>query len=260
MKRSLLAILVACSVGLRLAAQTPTEETSDPPTSTLRLIQARAVVALATLPYCVDLAWQIPLGSRVSWLTASAANPDPVHSPAHVLLVRGSGTVFSPGFGDLCTTLRRAGIWTEDLGPVGDRWICEQLIGEQRAGRLTGSIILVGHSRGGRHVLDAARRLQSAGINVDLLVCLDAALLPRLPANVRQAVNIYVSGELIYPPDRLKPAPGTNVRIDNIDLSDPASPIRAPNLHHLNITASPAVQEFIQQRIMQVIREASGNK
>jgi len=218
-------------------------------------MKAKAVVAVTTVPYCADLAWQLPLSSRVGWITASAANPDPLRAPAHVFLVRGTGTVFSPGFGDLCTRLRRAGIWAEDLGPGGDLWLCQHLISEQRAGRLPGSIVLVGHSRGGRHVLDAAYQLQKAGITVDLLVCLDAALLPTVPSNVRQAVNVYMSQQRIYPADTLNSAAGTTARIDNIDLSNPKSSIAGQGLHHLNITTSPAVQDLVMERILQVVGE-----
>jgi pimeloyl-ACP methyl ester carboxylesterase len=210
------------------------------------------VVALTTVPYGVDLAWQLPLGSRVSWLTASAANPDPLHAPAKVFLLRGSGTVFSSGFGNLCTKLRRAGIWAEDLGPVGGSWICQHLIDEHQAGRLQGPIILVGHSRGGRHVLAAANGLQKAGISVDLLVCLDTALLPPVPGNVRQALNVYVSQQLLYPSDTLKPDSGATCQIENIDLNDSSSAINVRGLSHLKITASEEVHDFVMARILQV--------
>jgi hypothetical protein len=158
-----------------------------------RRVQATAFVAVCAVPYCLDLAWQLPLGSRLGWLTTSAANPDPERAAARVFLLRGTGTVLTPGFGDLCARLRRAGMWTEDLGDAGDRWVVGHLVQEQRAGRLRGPIVLIGHSRGGRHAVDAARELHQAGIRVDLLVCLDTTLLPAVPANVRQAVNIFWS-------------------------------------------------------------------
>ena len=252
MRRAFLTIVVSFLLAHSLRAQTPQVET--PNTQPIARLQAKAVVAAATVPYCVDLAWQLPLGSRLGWLTSSVANPDPARAPARVFLVRGTGTVFSPGFGDLCTKLRRAGIWAEDLGPVGDLWICRHLISEQRAGRLQGSIVLLGHSRGGRHVLDAAGELGKAGIDVDLLVCVDTALPPLVPINVRRVLNVYMSKQLIYPADLLTPAAESATRVENFDIDHPESSLRGAGLHHLNITANPAVQEFLMQRIMDVAR------
>jgi hypothetical protein len=245
MKNACLAIGICCLVVSLIRAQAPKE---SPGPSTLRTIQARAVVGACTVPYCLDLAWQIPLGSRLSWVTTSVANPE--KSPARVFLLRGTGTVLTPGFGTLCTKLRSAGIWSEDLGDAGERWISRELIEERRTGATPGPIVLVGHSRGGRNAIDAARSLQHAGIAVDLLVCLDTALPPTVPGNVRDALNIYWSEPRLYPAAALKADSGARTQIENIDLSDPHAPLQGQGLHHLNVTASPAVQDFVIGRIL----------
>jgi hypothetical protein len=162
--------------------------------------------------------------------------------------------VFSPGFGEICTRLRRAGIWTEDIGPAGDRWVCRYVIAEHRAGQLQGPIILVGHSRGARNVVDTARELEKAGITVDLMVCLDVCLLPKVPGNVRQALNVYMSQPRFYPADALRPAPGATARIENLDLSGPDAPDLGGAVCHVNIAASRAVQDLIFERIEQAAR------
>lgn len=223
----------------------------------MRTLTAYAITTAAYVPYCVDMAWQLPFGGRVGWLTAAAANPEPSPTDARVFLLRGSGTVFTPGFGDLCTRLRRAGIWTEDLGPAGDRWVCRHVIAEHRAGRLQGPIILVGHSRGGRHVVELATELEKAGINVDLLVCVDAALLPQVPANVSAALNLYVGQSRFYPANMLKAAPGSLVRIENLDLSGPSGPDVGRSLSHVTVTANPSVQDLIFDRVAQAARATS---
>ncbi|HEX3151400.1 MAG TPA: hypothetical protein VHR66_25200 [Gemmataceae bacterium] len=256
MKAAYLAIVIACLTGRDIFAQPPQDTTSRATMPSARKIEATAVVAMCSVPYCLDLAWQIPLGSRLGWLTASAANPDPVRSPARVFLLRGTGTVFSSGYGELCTRLRRAGIWSEDLADVGNHWICRHLLAEHRAGRLRGAVVLVGHSRGGRHVLDAARELEKAGIAVDLLVCVDVALPPTVPRNVRRAISMYMSQRRIYPADPLRRDDGSIAGIENIDLNDPNATIKVRGLHHLNITASPAVHDLIVERI----RQLAGNK
>ena len=69
-----LAIIVSFLLGSNLFAQPPQEKLYFP---TTRDLTARAVVALAAVPYCVDLVWQVPLSSRLGWATAAIANPDP---------------------------------------------------------------------------------------------------------------------------------------------------------------------------------------
>ena len=249
----LLAILVASLANQHLSAESAVETTKNLSTTSVRAVTAHAVAAVTLVPYCVDLLWQVPSGGRLGWFTTSIANPDPLRANAQVFLLRGTGTLFSPGFGEICTRLRRAGIWAEDLGPAGDGWVCRHLISEHRAGRLHGPIVLVGHSRGGRHVVEASRVLEKAGIGVDLLVCLDVALPPTVPGNVRRVVNLYMSRDRLYPADSLQPAAGSMARIENVDLSSSEALITGPGLNHLNLTASPAVQDFVVAHILQVV-------
>src|SRR5262245_49139508 len=65
--------------------------------------------------HLADRLWPLPLGGRLGWATTSAANPGSRYAPARVFLLRGSGIVFSPDYGKLCTRLREAGLWAEDL-------------------------------------------------------------------------------------------------------------------------------------------------
>jgi hypothetical protein len=113
----------------------------------------------------------------------------------------------------------------------------------------------VGHSRGGRHVIDAAGQLQKAGIVVELLVCVDVALPPTVPSNVRHVLNVYTTEQRIYTPEPLKPSAGAMTYIQNLDLGDPKSPLSVPGLHHLNITANSVVQDLIMERILKVAGE-----
>lgn len=253
-KSTFLAIVVSLLANSSLCAQSAERSPVRQEAGPLRTLSAYAISTVSFVPYCVDMAWQLPLGGRVSWFSASVANPEPLPADARVFLLRGSGTVFTLGFGDICTRLRRAGIWTEDLGPAGDSWVFRHVTAEHRAGQLQGPIILVGHSRGARHAVDTASQLEKAGIAVDLLVCIDAAGLPKVPGNVRQALNVYMSQPRFYPADTLRPAAGATVRIDNLDLSGPDAPDAGHALYHVNIAADRAVQDLILERIVQVAR------
>src|SRR6185312_7788995 len=150
----------------------------------------------------------------------------------------------------LCTDLRRRGIWAEDLRCIGDRWACRLLRAEQNAGRLQGPIIFVGHSCGGRYSLYGAYELAAAGIIVDLVVCLDVALPPPVPANVQRAMNIYLTRDRFYPARPLVPALTSHADISNIDLNATDSPINAKGLSHLNITDDPQVRALVLKQIL----------
>ena len=192
----------------------------------------------------------VPFLVRLGWVTASAPNPDPQRVSGNVFFFRGNAIAFSNGFGTLCGRLRREGVWAEDLRCRGDTWACRRLVTDRDAGRLRGPVILVGHSCGGRSALFGAERLRRQGIAVDLIVCLDVALPPPVPANVRRAVNLYLSGRRLYPAGRLRPAPGASPDVANVDLNAPGSPIDARGLCHLNVTGRPAVQDYVMGEIM----------
>jgi thioesterase domain-containing protein len=110
-------------------------------------------------------------------------------------------------------------------------------------------IILAGHSRGGRRALLAASRLQQAGIAVEMLICIDVAFPPVVPGNVRRAVHLYRSRWRLYPARPLQPALDFTGAIENIDLDQPDSPIQQHWLHHLNITGSEKVQDWVVREI-----------
>jgi thioesterase domain-containing protein len=170
-----------------------------------------------------------------------------------VYLLRGTGLVFSPGFAELGAELRQAGFLVEDLPSFADCWVPQALIAEQRAGTLSGPLILVGHSRGGRHALSAARMLQEAGIAVDLVVCLDVGLPSEVPANIKRVLNLYMHHHL-YPSCPLHAAPGAAPVIENVDLKASGSPVDARDLCHITITASPAVRALVVERALLAAR------
>lgn len=195
------------------------------------------------------IAWLFPAVSRFGWATTSVRNPPKADARAAAYLFRGNGAIFSPGFGRLCDRLRAAGLWAEDLRCTGDRWACRHLTGRHAAGRPSGPVALVGHSRGGRRALAAAAQLGRAGIAVDLVVCVDVAFPPPVPGNVRRAVHLFRSGWRVYPVRPLRPATGAGGRVENIDLDAPMSPFPGRGLHHLNMTGCPALQSWVVRQI-----------
>jgi hypothetical protein len=191
-----------------------------------------------------------PSVARLGWLTTTVANPRPEDARATAFLLRGQTAVFSRAFGGICDRLRRVGIWAEDCRCVGDRWACRHALAERAVGLPSKPLIFVGLSRGGRRAIGAAARLAESGIDVDLLICLDVAFAPPVPAAVRTAVHVFRSRRRVYPARGLTRADGTPTSIENIDLDAPDSPLAPGRLHHLNITAAQRVGDWIIDRIV----------
>jgi hypothetical protein len=93
-------------------------------------------------------------------------------------------------------------------------------------------------------------------VTIDLVVCVDVAWPYEVSGNVRRAIHLYRSRRRLYPARPLWAAPGSNAVIENLDLDGPAAPVPGQGLHHLNITASLAIQSYIGRRVMEVVSAA----
>jgi hypothetical protein len=202
-----------------------------------------------TLP---SLAIGLGLGLLLPALLAREPSP-PGERPGRVYLIRGQGYVFSGGWRALRDRLRAEGVRAEDISDLSGGWPAEDVLADHQAGRLTGPIVFVGHSRGARQSLLAAKRLGRKGITVDLIVTADVAAPSPVPANVRRAVNLYLTQNRLYPAGPLRPASGSRAIIENVALDLDDSPIDSDGLHHLNITDRPEVQDYLFRRIMAVL-------
>lgn len=201
----------------------------------------------------ITLTWPFTFGVRLGRITTRMPNPVPEQARGRVLLFRGQGMIFSRGFGAICDRFRQHSIWAEDLRCVGDRWVRNHLLAEHATGKLQQPIILIGHSCGGRSALWVAEQLSNHGIAIDLLICIDVALPYTVAANVRQAVHLYRSRLRVYPARPLQPAAGSLAKIVNMDLDASDSVLSNTGLHHLNMTSSAAIQDWIVARVVEAI-------
>jgi hypothetical protein len=201
--------------------------------------------------------WPFPFGVRLGWATARTPNPDPSQARGRVYLLRGNGIIFSRGLGVICRQLRDRGIWAEDLRCVGDLWAYRHLVADHRAGRLHGPVVFVGHSCGARYSLYAAHKLHKLGLGIDLVVCLDVAVPPEVPPNVKKAVNIYMNRRRLYPARPLRAMCPAATAVVNIDLACAASPVNSAWLTHLNIVEPVAVRHMILGHVLEAIEGAT---
>ena len=86
-----------------------------------------------------------------------AGGPESAEPVGHVYLFRGQGWAFSSGFRSVCERLRSAGLAAEDLSDTPAIGPSNRSSPTARRAACRGQLVLVGHSRGGRVCLRAAK-------------------------------------------------------------------------------------------------------
>lgn len=184
--------------------------------------------------------------------------------PGHLYAMRGFLGIFSTGMDKLANKLNTdhivasAGVADEARDALR-----HFLIQETIAGRLTGPLILVGHSWGADDQIRIARSLGRSGIKVALLLLIDPVTPPKIPPNVIRCVDIYKShpltdfvplwrGVSVY---AANPAV-TNLTVINLSTADVS--FNTSDVNHINISAVPGVQKMMMHYIIDALKRGAG--
>lgn len=189
-------------------------------------------------------------------LAAPQKDPPP---DLEVLVLRGLGNTYSLGLDELNSQLVNRSVnstivewprWQES----GDR-----IMSETASRGSPGELVFVGHSYGADDAIRLAKYLEPRGINVKLLILLDASQGPPIPANVERVIHYYIPTYFgdnwpdVFAGNPLVPEPGnTRTIIENRYA-------RAENLgeaawctNHFNIDAVVPMQQVVVQDILDV--------
>jgi hypothetical protein len=159
--------------------------------------------------------------------------------PQKVFLIRGFMNVFSPGIDLLASELRQRGVQTEVSNHLSSSLTASEAIEECKSGRI-GSIVLVGHSLGAAAVVEVAKHLQEAGLQVALMVTMDPVAASHASGNVRRLENYYLSNGI---GSSIKTDAGFHGQLQNVDLS------RRPGADHVVMTTLPDIHKHIIAQI-----------
>ncbi|HEX8323183.1 MAG TPA: hypothetical protein VF595_04645 [Tepidisphaeraceae bacterium] len=172
-------------------------------------------------------------------------------------LFRGFIGVFSTGMNSLGEELTAQGVRTTVF--QADQWatVADTIAERYKNNPSVEPVVLVGHSYGADNIVRIAQRLKDKNVQIDLLVTLDPVTPPKVPANVKQVVNLYQSNGVMdampwlrgiplesEKPDTVKLA-NLNIRTDRTDLLD-------DSLNHFNIEKKPKIHEEVIRQITQV--------
>ena len=199
--------------------------------------------------------------TRPGPLTAVA----PVGGPSragNAYLLRGWIGVFSTGINSLTEQLDAQGVRAHVY--QDDQWskLADAIIaaygpvppGEREP------VVLVGHSYGADDAIRIARKLEPAGIAVDLLVTLDPVTPPALPANVRRCVNLYQSNGAMDALPFLRGVPMVAApdappsALQNVDIRKDRPDLLAgdaADLDHFNIEKKATIHQEVLARVLE---------
>lgn len=158
----------------------------------------------------------------------------------------GLGGIFSTGMNQLENTLRdkyqirtSSTIWYK-VDTLSD------YIAEQYSHGLNGPIILVGHSLGANDQIKVAQRLARKNIPVALLITVDAVAPLRVPANVKEVLNIYKPGYVpMFSGIKIKADDPKKTKVANMNVND-----WEVHVNHFTIDKHDAVQKLMIERVL----------
>ena len=184
---------------------------------------------------------------------ATATNP----RVGNAYLFRGFIGVFSTGMNTLGDELKDGGVqatvfqadqWTSVADTIADRY---------KNNPTAEPIVLVGHSYGADNIVRVAQRLKDKNVKIDLLITLDPVTPPKVPANVKQVVNLYQSNGVFDAMPWLRGIPleaekpntvalaNENIRTDRKDLLE-------DGLNHFNIEKQAKVHAEVIKQIQRI--------
>jgi pimeloyl-ACP methyl ester carboxylesterase len=186
---------------------------------------------------------------------AARAPTDPRRS-GEVFVLRGFMGIWSRGMDQITTRLREDGIVTGIFGY--DQWaeVAGQIAAERKVPGLRQPLVLIGHSYGADNALRIAAELGKQQITVDLVITVECVTPTRVPANVREEVNIFKPRTLDFLPwwrgVPVQLADPRNSTLDQIDVHASRPDIDRPDLGHSDIDKDPKILDLIEKKVLVV--------
>jgi pimeloyl-ACP methyl ester carboxylesterase len=169
-------------------------------------------------------------------------------------VVRGWIGVFSTGMDDLAAKLNQAGVRAHVYQEAQDSALARTIIERYKDANPAEPLVLIGHSYGADDVVRIARRLDAAGVTVDLLVTLDPTTPPRVPGNVRLCYNYYQPQPFdaipLFRGIALKADEGAKVHLINYNLRGDRKDLLNADTNHINIDKNPKVHDDVVARVL----------
>lgn len=179
---------------------------------------------------------------------------------AQVYLLRGLWDVFSKGLNTLSVELQERGIAADAISSPEWPRIAEEIEKRQSERSRETPLIFVGHSYGADDAIRLCKALESKGIEVELLLLLDATNPPAIPANVARCVHYYLPNELgAAAPDVFSGNPveaeegNARTVVVNVIVSEREFGPEARGIDHFNLESAGVLHAAVMEEILRVL-------
>lgn len=172
----------------------------------------------------------------------------------NVYLIRGWGGMFSWGIDDLARELESNGISAHVFQHDQRDQLCQTLIEKYRGVNNPEPLCMVAHSAGSDDALYISKRLEDAGIKVDLLVTLDNVDATIVPKNVRVCYNYWLPGTF-GDSNFLRGLPmekeaGSQGKLVNINVSQEGKELCEPDPSHVSLDKDKKLRPHIVEHVL----------
>jgi pimeloyl-ACP methyl ester carboxylesterase len=179
--------------------------------------------------------------------------------PVQAYCLRGLADVYSLGLNHLTDRLRIEGVNAEALSHRDWSILADGILARFQDGTLTGPVVMVGHSYGSDDAIRVAEFLDAHGVEVELLVLLDATIPPPIPANVARCLHLYQQtlwGALfpaVFAGRPVQPVPGNDrTEIINLQVTFENFGEGAFEVNHFNVDSSTMIHDVVIEEVVRV--------
>ena len=204
---------------------------------------------------CVDLAGnQHAALKKMGYYSKTSSVKSSGSYKGDIYTMRGGLGIFSTGMNQVRVASRqRFGIPASTIMWYHAGKVARQILAKEQTRKEHQPVILIGHSLGANEQIKVARRLEQKGVNVDLLITVDAVSQTVVPANVKQVLNIYKPGYVpMFSGLKLKAVNPEGTQIENVNLDD----LPEVKVNHFTMDRHQVVQEKILATIEKVLIHA----
>jgi pimeloyl-ACP methyl ester carboxylesterase len=171
-------------------------------------------------------------------------------------LLRGWIGLFSHGIDEMTESINAAGVRAHVYQDDQYRRLGDELVAKYKDAKDPEPLVLIGHSYGADDVIRVARKLNDAGITVDLLITMDPVTPPEVPKNVRSTINFYQPSIWDYTPVLrgipLKLAGDAKGSLVNINLRAEGKHLLERDTNHINIDKNKKIHEATILELLKV--------
>jgi hypothetical protein len=219
---------------------------------TKKILQLAFPVGLCALAGCFSTVSSMTPG-KMEWVQPHSDAP----RAGNAYLIRGLIGLFSGGIDSLTMKINDAGVrahvFQEDQHAEMARHVAEVYAKSKNNHE---PIILIGHSLGADDAIWVARALDEVGVEVDMLISIDATRPPLVPKNVKICYNYYqpslFDGTGILRGIPLETEPGFKGQMHNMNVRKEYAHLLEWDTNHVNIDKNTKVHADVIAKMMEV--------